>query len=224
MSSNNNIIIAAKCTPEESILSDIEKAGLKTVELYLSEKILNNLNTIIDSCKKFSLQYAVHAPNDSFCPNKLAELVQEINAGIVVFHDIFWEDEWKEIINVFKKIDTKLCLENISTVHEPVKFVRRYNFGMCLDLEHVQLECNGVYEEEFINFIRQASHIHLTGYYRGSNLWHTHIHHSPEHNTYLLKLLKQSGYSGFVVSEAKQSQQTLDEFKKLNTFASTWDK
>ena len=90
--------------------------------------------------------------------------------------------------------------------------------GMCLDLEHLQMECNGVYAEEFIRVIAQASHIHMTGYAFGSNRWHTQMHHSPEHAAYLLRLIAKSGYKGMVVSEARMSQQTYDEFKKLKEF------
>ena len=85
------------------------------------------------------------------------------------------------------------------------------------------MESAGVYEEVFIPTIKQASHIHLTGYTYGSQLWHTHIHHSPEHNLYILDMLKKTGYSGFVVSEAKCSLQTYEEFKKLFDFYKRWE-
>lgn len=80
----------------------------------------------------------------------------------------------------------------------------------------------GVYEEEFLPVIRDASHIHLTGYIFGSKLWHTHLHHSPEHSLYMLDLIKRCRYSGFVVSEARASLQTYAEFKKLNDFFFKW--
>ena len=82
----------------------------------------------------------------------------------------------------------------------------------------MQLECSGVFEEGFSQSFKQASHVHLTGYVYGSELWHTHIHHSPEHGLYMLNLLDEAGYKGFVVSEAKRSLQTYEEFKKLNDF------
>jgi hypothetical protein len=85
------------------------------------------------------------------------------------------------------------------------------------------MECAGVFEEAFLPVIRQTAHIHLTGYNYGSRLWHTHIHHSPEHNVYLLNLLKKAGYSGLVVSEAKVSLQTLSEFKNLREFIRKWE-
>lgn len=217
-----NIIIAAKCAPEEILLQNIKKAGLAGVELYFSEKILNDLDNAIQLCKKFPFRYAVHAPNDSFSPVKLAKLVAAISAEVVIFHNIFWEDEWEDIINAFNNTDARLCVENTSTVHEPLKFIRRYGLGRCLDLEHLQLESAGVYEEEFIHAIGQAAHIHLTGYVYGSQLWHTHIYRSPKHSLYLLDLIKETGYSGMVVSEAKESLQTYEEFKKLNRFYQKW--
>ena len=113
-------------------------------------------------------------------------------------------------------------MENTYSVHEPVKFFRRYGISRCLDLEHLQMEGIGVYEEVLIDVLREASHIHMTGYKYGSPFWHTHIHHSPEHNLYMLSLLEQTGYKGFVVSEAKKSLQTYEEFKKLNNFFTQW--
>lgn len=224
MPKDTNIIIAAKCAPKETTLRNIKKAGLKAVELYLSEKMLNDLDKISQICRSFSFRYAVHAPSDGYNPGKLAKLVKAIDAEIVVFHNIFWEDEWEDIIKIFKNIKTKLCVENTYSIHEPLKFMRRYGLGRCLDLEHLQMECAGVYEEAFIPVIKQASCIHLTGYISGSKLWHTHIHHSPEHNLYMLDLVKRAGYSGFVVSEARVSLQTYEEFKKMNDFYQKWER
>ncbi len=217
-----DIKLAIKCPPEEKILLDAKKAGLKGVELYLSRRILADISKTVGLCKNFPLWYAVHAPHDEYDPSKLSELVTAIGAEIVVFHNIYWEDEWKDIVGNFKDIKTKLCIENVFGVHEPLKFARRYGLYRCLDLEHLQMECAGVYEEEFITVMKQASHIHLTGYIYGSDLWHTHIHHSPGHGLRLLNVLKEVGYSGFVVSEAKASLQTYEEFKRLNDFFKSW--
>jgi len=160
--------IAAKCSPNEKILSDIEKARISAAELYLSKDILRDPQSVSETCKKFNFKYAVHAPNDDFNPDALCFLVKEIGSGIVVFHDIFWEDEWKEIIEKFKGLRTKLCVENIAGVHDASKFVRRYGFGRCLDLEHVQFQLSGIFEEEVLDIIKQSSHIHLSGYVCGT--------------------------------------------------------
>ncbi|MBN1353663.1 MAG: hypothetical protein JW994_03210 [Candidatus Omnitrophica bacterium] len=220
----SEIIIACKCAPEARIFKDIKKAGLGAVELYLSEEIMRDPHNIAVLCGDFPFSYAIHAPNDCFIPQEVAELAARLSSGIVVFHDIYWEDEWKEIIDVFKSVNVKLCIENVSCVHEPLRFIRRYKLARCLDLEHLQLECGGIYEEEFIPVIKCASHIHLTGYFHGSDLWHTHIQHSPEHGRFMLNLLRNSGYSGFVVSEAKVSLQTYEEFRNLKDFFESWEK
>jgi len=222
MKDTENMIIAGKCAPDEENFHLLEKAGLKAVELYTNSGILRDIDRVRTCCKDFPLRYAVHAPNDSFEPEALVELVVSINAEIVVFHNIFWEDEWQRIGEAFRDVTAKPCIENMSSVHEPLKFMRRFGFGRCLDLEHLQMECAGVIEDEFIPVIRQASHIHMTGYSFGSELWHTHISHSPHHNAYMLDLLMRADYSGFVVSEAKVSQQSYEEFKRLNDFYSDW--
>ena len=219
---SRDLIIAAKCAPEERYLRNIKKAGLEAVELYLSEEIMENLRKIIRLCKNFPFRYAVHAPNTGYNPRKLRELAEAINAEIVVFHDVYWEDEWEGTAKNFKGVKTKLCVENTYSIHEPLKFMRRYGWGRVLDLEHTQMESAGVHEETLIFVMKQASHVHLTGYTYGSQLWHTHIHHSSRHNLYLLDLLKKTGYSGFVVSEAKTSLQTYTEFKKLKEFYQKW--
>jgi len=218
----NSIIFAAKCAPQKETLCDIKKAGLEAVELYLSEEFLNDLSGLIQLCKKFSFRYALHAPSDSYNPERLAELAESINAEIVVFHNIYWEGEWKGIIQSFKDIKAKLCIENTYSIHEPLKFMRSYGMHRCLDLEHFQMECCGVYEEEFIRAIKQAAHIHLTGYRYGSESWHTHMHNSARHSLYLLDLLRKANYSGLVVSESRVSSQTYREFKKLNNFYKMW--
>lgn len=216
------ITIAAKCAAEESILENIEKAGIKAVELYTNLNYLNNIKETILCCKKFPFRYAIHAPNEGFEINALAGLVSEIKAEVVVFHNIYWEDEWENIVKSFNGINTRLCIENVNSVLESIKFMRRYGMGLCLDLEHLQIECAGYFEESFIPFFRKASHIHLTGYKYGSQSWHTHIHNSPEHSMNLLDLLRDAGYSGLIVSEARVSYQTLSAFKRLNDFFQRW--
>jgi hypothetical protein len=148
----------------------------------------------------------------------LAELGTEINAGVVVVHNIYFEDEWAEFAKKFEKVKTKVCVENIASTIEPLKFMMRYDYGRCLDLEHMQIEICGFFEEEFVNVMKEATHVHMTGYVFGSNLWHTHIHYSPKENMRALKLLKQAGYKGMVVSEAKSSCQTLREFVNLKKY------
>lgn len=218
------MILAVKCAPEEGVLSTVCKARLKAVELYVSEEILSNISRIISLCKIFPLRYAVHAPNKSTCFGELAALVNGLGVETVVFHNNYWEDEWTVIVEWFKNSSARLCIENTYCGNEPIRFMRRYGLGSCLDLEHLQLECAGVYEEGFVSCMSEASHVHLSGYRHGSSLWHTHIHHSPKHNRYMLDLLKRANYSGFVVSEAKTSLQTYAEFKKLRQFYEDWEK
>ena len=215
-------MLAAKCAPDEKILNDINKAGIEAVELYSSKKILQNLDEIIKICRKFSFKYAIHAPNDGYNPEILSQFVKEINASVVVYHDILWEDEWKQLIEIFSKIDAKIHIENLGSISDPSKFIRRYGLGRCLDLEHMQFEVGGVFEEEFISVIKESSHIHLTGYIAGSDLWHTHINRSKKHGMYMFDLLKKANYSGMVVSEARKSFQKYEDFKKLNNFYRMW--
>ena len=69
-----DITLAAKACPGEKVFSDIKKAGLEAVELYLSQSILDEASKIIQLCKRFPFQYAVHAPDDGYGPEKLLEL------------------------------------------------------------------------------------------------------------------------------------------------------
>jgi sugar phosphate isomerase/epimerase len=216
------ITIAAKCAPHREALSLVKEAGIEAVELYLSGEILGGLPEVIKTCKGYPLRYSIHAPNDVHALEKLAELSSAIGAEIAVFHNIYFDDEWAEIAETFKNTGTRACVENVSTALEPLRFMRRYGLGMCLDLEHLQIECAGVYDEGFNYFIKQASHVHLSGYIFGTGTWHTHIHHSPEHGIRLLNLLRETGYRGWVVSEAKTVYQTPDEFRGLKKFFDGW--
>ncbi len=222
MPDGQTITIAAKCTQDEEILVNIEKADIPAVELYTNLNYLQKLRFVKETCRKFPFRYAVHAPNDGNEPELLAELVDGVKAEILVFHDIFWDNEWEHIAAIFRGIKAKICIENTHSVHEPLKLMRRFGMKRCLDLEHLQMQCAGVFEEEFMPVIRNAAHIHLTGYFYGSDLWHTHLHHSPEHSVYFLNLLKEAGYTGLVVSEARTSFQTYEEFKRLKDFYNAW--
>jgi len=221
---SKEIIIAGKCTPEEHLLSCAHEAGLPAVELYTTAEMLDDVDRVAGICSGFPLRYAIHAPNTGCDPGKLIALTEAIDAEVVVTHDIYWEDEWAGIIDLFKNINARLCVENTYSIHEPAKFMRRFGLGRCLDLEHLQMECAGIFEEEFVRFIKQAEHIHLTGYLSCSDLWHSHIHHSPEQGRYFLDLIHRAGYSGFIVSEARSAYQTVDEFRALNDFFNKWQR
>lgn len=219
---HSDITLAAKCAPCERKLFYIEKAGIKAVELYTNLEYLHRLNEVKKVCKRFVFSYAVHAPNDGYEPKTLAELAVAVNARNIIFHDIFWQDEWEAIARVFKPLNMALCVENTYSVYEPDKIIRRFGFKRCLDLEHLQMQCAGFYEEEFSRLISEATHIHMTGYRYGTELWHTNIHVSSRHSRYQLDLLKRGGYKGMVVSEAKVSSQTPEEYKKLKRFFDDW--
>ncbi len=220
----NDIILAAKCAPVADKLGLVRDSGITAVELYLSASILSNLRGITKLCRKYDFTYALHAPNDCHAPAAVAKLAAEINARVVVLHDIFWEDEWRETAAAFKDSKARVCVENIRCCHDPEKFMRRLGFGMCFDLEHAQMECSGFYEAAFAELAASASHIHFTGYYHGSDRWHTHMHHSPEHAVKLLNMLAASGYRGLVVSEASTGYQTAKEFATLRGFFRAWQK
>jgi sugar phosphate isomerase/epimerase len=208
------ITLAIKCAPREDVLALAKKAGIEAVELFLSGKILRDLPGVITICKSYPLRYSIHAPNDVHSPEKLVELSSAIEAEVAVFHNIYFDDEWKGIAELFKDTGTKVCIENVSTVLEPLRFMRRHGLGMCLDMEHIQIECAGVFAEGFDYFIRHASHVHMSGYVHGTETWHTHLHRSPEHCVRLLNMLRETGYSGWVVSE--------EEFRGLKEFFGEW--
>lgn len=219
---DSDIILAVKSAPEQRLLSQIQRAGIGAVELYLADEWLARWQDIARLCLKFPFRYCLHAPTSGYSPVPLAKLAKAIGAEILVWHNILWDDEWARVNRLFAKSKARLCVENTYSVHEPAKFIRRYGMSGCLDLEHLQLECCGVYEDEFVRVIRYAGHIHLTGYVFGSRKWHTHLHHSPAHSRYMLGLLRKAGYRGFVVSEARQSLQVYAEFKKLKIFFEKW--
>jgi len=222
MASENQIIIAAKCAPDGAILGSIGEAGLGAVELYTGKAHLSRASDIVRICSGFPFRYAVHAPNEGEDWKSLAEVVNMLEAEIVVFHNIYWEDEWERILRAFEGTHARLCMENTHSVLEPLKFMKRYALGMCMDMEHLQIECAGYFEDGALPFVKMASHIHMTGYTFGSRMWHTHLHHSPGHCFHLLETAVQAGFSGMVVSEAKVSLQTLSEFKALCSFAEEW--
>ena len=215
---------AAKCAPDAKTLEAITVAGFKAVELFLSKPIMARSREVVKLCRKFPLKYALHAPNDAYCPGAVRELASELKAKVVVIHDIFFDDEWMETADVFKNSGIKLCVENLVCSHEPLKFMRRFGMGRCLDLEHMQLECAGVYRSEFRSLMLQTSHVHMTGYTPGSSRWHTPADYAPENNALFLDMLTETGYSGFVVSEAGVKYQTPADFARTAAFFRQWRK
>jgi len=200
----------------------IQRAGLRAVEVWTDDSVLRRAEEVIRLCRRFDFRYAVHAPTDGFNPRALAGLAEGIKAEVTVCHNIYWEDEWRELSLAFRDLPAKLCVENVFAPIEVTRVMRRFELGLCLDLEHIQLQANGVFEEGYLPVMRRASHVHMSGYYFGSEKWHTHLHHSPGHSRRLLDLLRAAEYSGLVVSEARVSLQTEEEFRALSRFAGDW--
>lgn len=222
--SRTGIRIAAKCAPDRRYLELSANAGIQAVELYTSSQILSMLDRAITACRDFSFSYAVHAPTEGYQPEALAAFVQAVKAKVVVFHNIYWEDEWEHIHQVFRDLPVRLCIENMSDIHEAERYIRRFGMSRCLDFEHYEMQHGGMPESGLAALIRQTAHVHMTGYTTGSNRWHTHIHYAEERNMRLLEILAKNNYQGFVVSEANLSQQSLEEFQTLAKFAEKWDK
>lgn len=217
-----DITVAVKCAPEEAILDIAFEASFEAIELYTNDCWIQRVDQIISACRRYPFKYAIHAPADGYEPDRLATLSEQIGAEVLVIHNIYWEDELEYLMQKFKSLPCKVCMENVLSAIEINKYLRRYGLDRCLDLEHLALETNGFFEEPLVELIKQAEHIHMTGYVFGSQRWHTHIHHSPEQSIYLLDLLNDAGYSGLVVSEARACYQTLSEFKKLSGFFKEW--
>lgn len=215
--------MAAKCSPEESFLDPIIEAGLTAVELYIDDYWLGKTDKIVPLCEKYPLRYAIHAPSLGYEPDLLIALAEQIKPEVIVFHNIYWENEWEYLVENLSPLAGKLCVENTINVVENFKYLRRFGLGLCLDLEHLILEVNGIFEEVFPNVIKLSKHVHMSGYVWGSRLWHTPIHHSPEQSILLLNLLEKEGYSGMVVSEASTTYQTLDQFKAVYNFFRNWE-
>ena len=76
-----SFLLATKCAPDKKILKNVKDAGIDAVELYTSKEILKDPKKVIEICKEFPLEYAIHAPNDDYCPEKLAELFSA-NTGL----------------------------------------------------------------------------------------------------------------------------------------------
>jgi sugar phosphate isomerase/epimerase len=214
--------LAAKCAPEPALLSAIAKAGITAVEIYTDGRILAKPSAAIRACRAFDLRYAVHAPVFAHDLPGLINVCKALDAEVCVLHTIYFEDEWKAIARAFSKLKTRPCVENSATVLEPSRYMRRYGFGLCLDLEHLELEIHGVFEEEWLRAVALASHVHATAYAPHSTRWHSHLHHDPRHSRRLLDLLFKAGYRGMVVSEARIQQQTFGEFRRLKTFVDRW--
>ncbi len=220
----NNITPAVKCAPDELLLEKIAETGFPAVELYLDNARLRKVDQIVRLCQKYPFRYAVHAPVEGYEPDLIKILAEQLKPEVIVFHDIYWENEWSYLVEILKPVGCKLCLENMVSAVDTFKYLRRFGLGLCLDFEHLILEVNGIFEEAFSNTIKLAKHTHMSGYAWGSGLWHTHIHHSPEQGIFLLNLLRKANYSGMVVSEARVSFQTPEEIKLLYKFFRDWEK
>jgi len=211
------IQLAAKSAPTHDTFSILEDVGIKAVEVYTDEIQLSR-SEIIDICHDFNFDYVVHAPNDIYAPEKIFNLAKSIKAKLVVTHDIYWEDEWPEIMQHSTESGIPLVIENVDGAFTFQKVLRRYNLKRCLDFEHIIYQMGGFAPDVLSNVITDTVHVHLTGYEHGNGKHHTHFYESAKQSMEILRLLNDCGYNGMVVSEALPEYQTRERFQKLVEF------
>jgi hypothetical protein len=219
-----HINLAIKCAPKEEIFDIAQRCGIGHIELYTSDSLLTETEKIIDLCNSYPFIYLIHAPTQGYQPSEVAHLSYSLNAPVTVFHNIYLEREWQQIADIFSNIDTTVCIENLANAMDAVAYMRIHGFRRCLDFEHLIIETNGIVEEFLPALIRQACHVHLTGYTFGSNKWHTPIHHAKEQSRFILDYLKKEQYSGVVTSEAAVCYQTEQEISRVIDFFNSWQK
>lgn len=215
--SNTGLQLAAKSVPTYDIFSILESVGIKAVEVYTDTIQLNRAD-IIDVCSDFNFDYVIHAPNDIYAPEKTFNLAKSIKAKLVVTHDIYWEDEWPELIKYSTDSGIPIAIENVDGTSTFQKIMRRYHLKRCLDFEHIIYQMGGFASNVLKNVLPETVHIHLTGYEHGNGKHHTHFFEAIEQSTNILSFLKNCGYNGMVVSEALPEYQTREQFQKLFDF------
>ena len=223
MKSKSSLQLAAKCLPEPKILKRIESAKIDAVELYTNAECLKKVD-IVSICNDFPFSYVVHAPNDIVAPKETFELAQAIGANAVVTHDIYWEDEWPEVVKMAQDAGVALAIENVDGLFTFTKVLLRYGVKRCLDFEHVIFQMRGFYPEGLKQLLPASIHTHLSGYEFGNLKYHTHFYESPEHAFKVLSFLESNGYNGMVVSEASIEYQEEEHFKKLKDFFDEYKK
>jgi len=154
MKSKSSLQLAAKCLPNPKILKRIESAKINAVELYTNAECLKKVD-IVSICNDFPLSYVVHAPNDIVAPKETFKLAQAIGANVVVTHDIYWEDEWPEVVKIALNTGISLAIENIDGLFTFEKVLLRYGVKRCLDFEHAIFLMRGFYPEGLKNFYRR---------------------------------------------------------------------
>lgn len=207
--------LAAKSAPTHDTFSILEDVGIEAVEVYTDAFQLNR-GDIIDICHDFNFDYVVHTPNDVYAPEKIFNLAKSIKAKLMVTHDIYWEDEWPEIIQHSTESGIPLVIENVDGTSAFQKILRRYNLKRCLDFEHIIYQMGGFAPGVFSNnIINDIVHVHLTGYEHGNGKHHTHFYEAAKQSMEILRFLTNCGYNGMVVSEALLEYQTKEHFQNL---------
>lgn len=220
--SNQGLQLAAKSVPTYDIFSILEDVGIKAVEIY-TDAIQLNREDIIDVCGDYDFNYVVHAPNDIYAPEKTFNFAGSIKAKLVVTHNIYWEDEWPEIIKNSIDSGIPIVIENVDGTSTFQNILRRYHLKRCLDFEHLIYQMGGFAPNVFANIIADTMHVHMTGYEHGNGKHHTHFYEAAKQSMEILTFLMNCGYNGMVVSEALPEYQTKEKFQELFNFFSRFE-
>ena len=72
---------------------ECRKSGTNRCRIVYNIKWLHDIDKVKHGCKKFPFRYAIHAPLDGYELDLLAEMAVDLKAEVVVFHDIYWDNE-----------------------------------------------------------------------------------------------------------------------------------
>jgi sugar phosphate isomerase/epimerase len=223
---------ATKLPPNAAKIEAAWTAGFRSAEVYLNADMVKDWKNSVQALKTRPLQYVLHFPNKGpLGPGKLkkaAKLYRALDGHTMVIHPGMKTEYGDRLLNRHPGIC--LAVENGKLRYDQFhEWADEYD-DLTLDVEHLwKYSLEDAPLEDLCGELRaflwrfgsKLRHVHLPGYRPGSSE-HRPTYRSPAMARSILDILVTAGFTGMVVSEARESLRSPDQLAADFKFYRQW--
>jgi sugar phosphate isomerase/epimerase len=193
-------------------------AGFRSAEVSLNADFVKDWKGAARTLLARPMRYVLHFPNKgplgSGKLKKTVKLYRALNCEVMVIHPGMMEEHGDRLLELYP--ESCLAVENGKLSYDQFWHWADEYDDLTLDVEHLwKFSLDDAPLEELCHEVRcflwrfggKLRHVHLPGYQPGSNE-HRATFQSPAMAQALLEILDAAGFTGMVVSEAREAWQT----------------
>jgi sugar phosphate isomerase/epimerase len=224
--------LATKFRPHSTAFETARRAGFRCVEFWLDPHVLEQWPRVSALAQQYPFRYALHFPNrtdlSSASLRQTVQLYRELDCTALVIHQPMYEKYAEFLLRLEPALE--LAVENHRLDESSLLRWAQESPGLTLDVEHLWKftleDCSlddlvDAVDRLLVRHVEKLQHVHLPGYWAGSDE-HRPMHHAQPMVVPVLSLLADYGFSKLIVSEANEAYQNLDDLSRDVQLYESW--